>query len=271
MLAQPRFAFVFLIIPLLSILSCGLSEKAEAQNAPLPIATNEAISKPVLVELFTSQGCSSCPPADAVLQALAQETARGASAVIALSYHVDYWNRLGWRDPYSQATFSDRQRIYARHINDRGVYTPQVVINGQTGHIGSRQTEVRTAIARANPLPILVEVVVGSPKAANSIRVDYHLSELPDHSVLHLALVSTEVNNEVPRGENRGRHLHHTNVVRELITIEDATARGSYHFEPPKELYGAKDLAVVLFVQNTRTMEVLGTSALISLEDAGGR
>ena len=270
MLVPSRFAFAFLALSALSIIACGFSEKAEAQVSPKPVTMNTPGPKPVLVELFTSQGCSSCPPADAVLQALAEETEKGEAEVIALSYHVDYWNRLGWRDPYSQAAFSDRQRIYARHINDRGVYTPQLVINGQSGHIGSRQREVRAAIAEANLLPVEIEAAATWSKQENTIRIDYKLSELRDQATLQLALISTAVDNEVPRGENRGRHLSHTNVVRELIPIEQTDTEGSYSIDLPAELHGNSDLAIVLFVQNTRNMEVLGTSALVVPSLASG-
>ena len=235
-----------------------------------PVQPTDVGEDAILVELFTSQGCSSCPPADKVLQKLNQEAQDGKLSLVALSYHVDYWNRLGWRDPYSQAAFSDRQRIYARHINDRGVYTPQLVINGQSGHIGSRQREVRAAIAEANLLPVEIEAAATWSQQENTIKIDYNLSEFRDQATLQLALVSTEVDNEVPRGENRGRHLSHTNVVRELIAIEQTDTEGSYSVDLPAELQGNADLAVVLFVQNTRNMAVLGTSALVVPSLASG-
>ena len=106
----------------------------------------QQVDTPILVELFTSQGCSSCPPADRVLAKLAKEAEAGDLPIVALSFHVDYWNRLGWKDPYSDAAFSQRQRIYASKLPDQRVYTPEIVVNGSSGHVGSRESEVRSAI-----------------------------------------------------------------------------------------------------------------------------
>ncbi|MEL7120299.1 MAG: DUF1223 domain-containing protein, partial [Bacteroidota bacterium] len=106
-------------------------------------------SNPVLLELFTSQGCSSCPPADQVLAKLNREAIEGKLEVVALSFHVDYWNRLGWKDPYSDAAYSERQRIYAGKLKDEYVYTPEIVINGSKGIVGSREYDVRRAIKDA--------------------------------------------------------------------------------------------------------------------------
>lgn len=262
MLAQTRLPLAFTALLALSILACGFSEKAEAQDLMATVDAVDPPTKPVLVELFTSQGCSSCPPADQVLEALAAEAKDGGSAVVALSYHVDYWNRLGWRDPYSQAAFSDRQRVYSQHINDRGVYTPQLVINGRSGHIGSRQREVQAAIATAEPLSIQIETSVRPSEQTGSIDIDYQLSAFPERANLQLALVSTQVDNDVPRGENRGRHLSHTNVVRELTTIEAEGPTGTYTYNLPDDVQDDGELAVVLFVQDARTMAIQGTSAL---------
>jgi hypothetical protein len=136
---------------------------ATTEPAPVPDAEAPA-ERPVLLELFTSQGCSSCPPADRVLSRLNEEAKSGDLLVVALSFHVDYWNRLGWTDPYSDAAYSQRQRIYARKLGDNRVYTPELVVDGRTGHVGSREGEVRQAIksasARQQVIPVDVIVVL---------------------------------------------------------------------------------------------------------------
>ncbi len=214
---------------------------------------------PVLVELFTSQGCSSCPPADRVLQAL-NSTDEGE--VITLSYHVDYWNRLGWRDPYSQAVFSERQRNYAQHLNDRGVYTPQAVGNGSSGHIGSRERELRTAIkAASTQAPQLQIQGRAAWSQEDELTVDYQFSKVPSNVVLQVAVVDAAVENEVPRGENRGRHLTHTNVVRQLTTISPEQIIGQSTISLDQELLQEEEnLHLVLFAQSTRDMRVLGVT-----------
>src|ERR1700761_6678484 len=109
---------------------------------------------PVVVELFTSQGCSSCPPADAFLSDLARQR----RDVLQLAFHVTYWDSLGWKDPYSLDAATARQRAYARHLRDDGVYTPQMVVDGATGFVGSNRSQGLRAITGADPKPVRVNV-----------------------------------------------------------------------------------------------------------------
>ena len=233
------------------------SQATTSESEPVQMAEH-----PVLVELFTSQGCSSCPPADRVLQALDSDAKTGETAVITLSYHVDYWNRLGWRDPYSQSAFSVRQRNYARFLNDQGVYTPQAVVNGRSGHIGSRERELRSAVrAASSQAPQLQIHGSASWSEKDQITVAYQLSKLPADAVLQVAVVEAAVENEVPRGENRGRHLAHTNVVRQLTTITPTQTEGQSTISLEAGLQQEdSDLHLVLFAESTRNMEVLGVT-----------
>src|ERR1700760_3011596 len=115
----------------------------------------QAQEAPVVVELFTSQGCSSCPPADAFLTDLAHQR----RDILPLAFHVTYWDYLGWKDPYSLDAATARQRDYARHLGDDGVYTPQMVVDGATGFVGSNRSQGLRAITGANPKPVTVNVV----------------------------------------------------------------------------------------------------------------
>ena len=261
MLAKLRLLLPSLI--LLTLFACMWGGSTQPEQAP--IAGSEAKKTPaqqiVLAELFTSQGCSSCPPADAVLQRLAADHQNGELPVIALSYHVDYWNRLGWRDPYSDAAFSERQRQYAQHINDQGVYTPQLVINGQSGHIGSREQAVRNALATASQRAtgIAIQKQIDWQSDAGQAIITYELSEARAGTTLQIAVVEKKVDNEVSRGENRGKHLSHTNVVRQLISQSNASLSGKVSVELLPELHAKQDnLAIYLFVQDTKTMAILG-------------
>lgn len=221
-------------------------------SAP-PEAVEQNTQHPVLVELFTSQGCSSCPPADRVLQRLHQQTETGKHQVIALSFHVDYWNRLGWNDPYSHPDYSLRQREYADYLPDRGVYTPQLVINGRSGHVGSREKEVRVAIAKASTTPLATQITLQKVDG----RYNYTLAGRTDNIFLQIATVDAELNNAVPRGENRGRDLSHVRVVREWQTIDQPDKSGSFQVDVDK-LAHAENGSVVVVVQDKSDWQVTG-------------
>jgi hypothetical protein len=171
----------------------------------LPLATARAsASAPVVLELFTSQGCSSCPPADALLGRLIQE-----AGVIGLSWHVDYWDRLGWRDPYARREWTERQKTYADRLNAE-VFTPGLVVNGTAMLVGSDETRVRRAIADAAPLPTAVTAHPG-PSGLNVA-----IGPVPAAGSGLLAIYDPEHLTEIGAGENDGRRLREYRVVREI-------------------------------------------------------
>ncbi len=206
----------------------------------------------LLLELFTSQGCSSCPPADRVLKRLKTDR---ALPVIALSYHVDYWNRLGWKDPYSQKAFSQRQYTYADKLGDNRVYTPELVINGSSGHIGSRETEIRKQILklgkRLDYIPFQVEL-----NTSEKI-IHYAFETAPQEVILQVALVQPSIANAVPRGENAGRTLEHVQVVKQLMTIESPQNRGEISIEAY-----SPDQEIIIFLQDQASWAVRGVKKL---------
>ncbi|MEJ7735274.1 MAG: DUF1223 domain-containing protein [Polyangiaceae bacterium] len=184
-------------------------------RAPRIAAETPATARTVLAELFTSEGCSSCPPADDVLAALDRDL--GPHGLITLSFHVDYWNELGWPDPYSSPLYTARQRAYATAFGERGVYTPQLVIAGREGFVGSNAAQARDSIrallAAPSPAPsIHLEAERESP---TTLRVRWSTT-LPPGSRLYLAAVEPSTTTRVPRGENAGRTLHHVHIVRAL-------------------------------------------------------
>lgn len=168
---------------------------AAETSAPGPTA-------PVLVELFTSEGCSSCPPADAVLARLEK-----SPNAIVLAHHVDYWNSLGWPDPFSSADATARQRMYGES------YTPEAVIDGQTGMVGSREGAVTDAIATAGKRPHAKVDLVATP---NGAAWDVTATGPAD---VYLAIVQDRASVPVPRGENAGKTLDHVGIVRSLKKI----------------------------------------------------
>lgn len=251
---------------LLGLGMIGKQHKAHVQSTSDDKATTvEEVSHYVLVELFTSQGCSSCPPADRLLAELADEAQAGDLSVVTLSYHVDYWNRLGWTDPYSQALFSNRQRQYARKLADQRVYTPQMVIQGQTGHVGSRERDVRDAIQTALQKDAQTSIeLTKQVLASGQLNIGYTLQGQTDNLLLQIALVDRQINNEVPRGENRGRHLEHVQVVRQLQQIAAPETTGGFSVDPGI-LDDPAQGQLVVFAQDEESWEVLGV-AMMGLE-----
>lgn len=163
-----------------------------------------------LVELFTSQGCSSCPPADAALAALTREARERDLNVYVLSRHVDYWNRLGWRDPYSSPIHSNAQREHARRLGSR-VYTPQAVINGREQVVGSQRGALWSAVQRGLDRPRDVQLAL----TVTGDHATVALQGAPRDARVSVA-VSRPAGNRVPHGENAGRSLSHVHVVHEI-------------------------------------------------------
>ena len=176
-------------------------------------ARAQAEAPPVLLELFTSQGCSSCPPADALLGELVREP-----HVIGLAWHVDYWNRLGWADPFSNRAWSDRQRAYAQALRTE-VYTPALVVNGAIMVVGSNVRSVNAAMRAAPPLPVATSL------RRHGGQLVAEVGPLPPGASLSLAIYDPEHTTTVGAGENGGRKLREFRIVRELRPLDPAEGR----------------------------------------------
>ena len=199
-----------LLIAVVSLASAGSGAAGGAEAAPTV--------RPVLLELFTSQSCSSCPPADALLRELAQRR-----DVLALSFHVDYWNDLGWVDPLSAAAFTARQRSYAR-LHGFEVYTPQLVVDGQADAVGSDRDRVENAIAAAQSNRGGTAATI--ERAAGQVRFSIAPgSGVVNPAGIYLLSYNRKVSTSIGGGENGGRRLDYTNVVRSIRDI------GSWHGE----------------------------------------
>jgi len=232
-------------------------------------ATTQMATPAVLVELFTSEGCSTCPPADKLLTELDQTQPIKGVEVIALSEHVDYWNRLGWKDPYSSAEFSRRQADYARQLKLEDVYTPQIVVDGQTELVGGKSAAVRDAIAKAAGAPkanVRVTIKSATPK---SVALTVQVENLPevargDNADVLLAITESGLMSNVARGENAGRKLTHSAVTRKLIrigTVKDKSFKAE-HSVDLDAAWNRQAMKVVVFVQERNSRRVLGASAI---------
>lgn len=167
---------------------------------------------PVVVELFTSQGCSSCPPADALLGDLANR-----DDVIALGLHVDYWDYIGWKDHFADPSYSARQRAYARAAQQHSVYTPEIVVGGKDHLVGSKGMRLAELIQRHKALPSLVDVELSRNSAEIDISVD--AQRAAGEAEVLLAVFQPHAAIDIHRGENAGRRLEYHNIVRELVRL----------------------------------------------------
>jgi hypothetical protein len=214
----------------------------------------------VVVELFTSEGCSSCPPADAVLTDIAHKY---PGHVIPLSFHVDYWDRLGWKDRYSSSAFSNRQYKYASAAHSDGVFTPEVIVNGKSHFVGSKQQEIEAEISKSLSvsLPSSIDFQVKTSNGGKQVAVSYQCTAAKGQ-LINIALVQRQSMDKISSGENSGRRLIHTNNVRDLIISKNIA--GTVYFTIPAEL-SAGDCAIAIFTQWEQTMAITASTELISI------
>ena len=241
--------------------------------APAPAQLN-----PVLVELFTSEGCSDCPPADAVLAQLDTKGFPGAQ-VIVLSEHVTYWNHLGWADPFSSPEWTSRQQVYAGVFGSGSVYTPQMVVDGATELVGSRGPEVRRKIEEAagrEKTP--VTIAANGEETGGSRKFDVHVGKLAgagwgDDAEVWLAVTESGLHSAVTRGENAGEELRHASVVRSLqkLGVADKRNEASFTGQPGVHVSSSwkrGNVRVVVFVQEKKSRHILGASVVPFAESA---
>ncbi|MBK0379862.1 DUF1223 domain-containing protein [Mucilaginibacter segetis] len=212
-----------------------------------------------VVELFTSEGCSSCPPADELVARVQKEYA--GKPVYILAYHVDYWNRLGWKDVFSKAEYSQRQSKYAQWLNLRSVYTPQAVVNGQKEFVGSSTGTLHNAIIAGLRKSTNAALVITEVHATNKqATVKYTTEGAPGNAALLLAVVQKKAVSNVKRGENGGRTLTHVQIVREIenVTLEGKRS-GTATITLPAN-FSAREYEIIGFVQNSASGEILAAS-----------
>lgn len=225
----------------------------------LLMTTNASAAQPfAVVELFSSEGCSSCPPADDLLRQITQEAKANHQRIFTLSFQVDYWDYLGWKDPFSSSQFTKRQYQNAQVLEASSVYTPQMIINGQKGFVGSDGAKAKTYIKEYLNVPssrsISLELKANN---AHQVEVNYTCDDGDNaESVIHFALVESGLESHVTAGENQGRVLKHDHIVREFKTIP-AQRQGSVLFAKPSREDGPNDLSVIAYIQNEKTMRIL--------------
>lgn len=203
------------------------------------------------MELFTSQGCSSCPPADRLLGSYANR-----EDIAALSFHVDYWNRLGWKDPFSDQLYSERQHNYAASFGSGSVYTPQLIINGEKEMVGSDEDKIASTIKqlqKPSSSQINIEEIKNS---GNSISINYSVTGKRNNSVVNIALVQNKITTSIKAGENEGVTLTNYNVVRNFKKVSSISEGKNTAVIDITTGINKKDCSLILFLQDMSTNKV---------------
>lgn len=258
-------AIVLIILSFAAIFSACSMQNVESMS----IVTEQNPSdkdlkkQPVLVELYTSEGCSSCPPADQALAFLEKQQPYAQAEIITLALHVDYWNNLGWKDEYSSPLFSQRQTVYAQKLKLDSTYTPQMIVDGRIQFVGSNLVEAGKAITEAAKSPKAnIEAVLNNVNNENTLKIK--ISDIPKHedSTVFLAIAENNLASNVKRGENAGKNLEHTSVVRELKPLARLEAKsGSFEQEIALSIqpnWKTENLKFVVFIQENETRKILG-------------
>jgi hypothetical protein len=254
---------IFISVFSLGLVSAGcLTGSADGQKPNSDAPMSAAIRVPVIVELFTSEGCSSCPPADRALKFLAEQQPIPNAEIIPLAFHVDYWNNLGWQDKFSSAAFSRRQELYVSRFGIEGSYTPEMVVDGRDEFLGSDTGRAAKVIADA----------VKDRKGSVTLKLDgdsiiASISSLPEHhpSTVFLAVTEDGITSQVKAGENGGQTFTHTSVVRSLSTL-GLIEKDANSFEAKVALPVVADLKrensrVIVFVQDNLDRKILAVGA----------
>ncbi|HST11707.1 MAG TPA: DUF1223 domain-containing protein [Terriglobales bacterium] len=234
-----------------------------ATAAPVPSPTSSPV--PVVVELFTSEGCSSCPPADALLQKFDKQPYASAELIV-LSEHVDYWNHIGWTDPYSAHIYSERQSAYGDRLHLDSVYTPQMIVDGTTEFVGSSSHEAEEAFKRATSSAKIPVHINNVRLEGNVLKGRIETGTLPAQSAKADVIVVVALNHaesQVAAGENSGRRLTHVAVVRALVKEGSIAPGQSFSQDVAVKLEKAVDpaqLRVIAFVQEPGPGRILGAA-----------
>src|SRR5713226_2949061 len=246
----------------ISILTILALRYVHAASTLAGSSSDGAPRTPVLVELFTSEGCSSCPPADALLERLDRSQPVNGADLIVLSEHVDYWNDIGWKDPFSSHDYSERQSAYAGHFGLGSIYTPQMVVDGHIELVGSDERRAIQAVESETKVA-KVQVSLSAIRFDGTNRVSLHLEAGPLPSSvfaksanLFLAIADDSDESHVSHGENAGRTLKHVALLRELVPVGTVGRTDKF----------SRDVAVNLNKGNRRDLRIM---AIIQEPPAG--
>ncbi len=247
------------ILFLFTLMVVGVSNLQSQTKQPSPQHSHGF----AVVELFTSEGCSSCPSADVLLKNIVASANKDGEQVYALSFHVDYWNYLGWKDPYSNKEFSERQRRYGGVFGGDKIYTPQMVVNGSEEFVGSDAraagTSIQAGLKRTPSLTIALQCNTKKQNSANpeALALEFVTSAFVPNTLLNVACVQDVEPSNVTKGENAGRKLSHTHVVRAFQSVVLSESKGQIMITPP-----AQARTVIAYVQDKTSLKILAATSL---------
>lgn len=244
---------LFLFVFSLSVFSACSIQPVESQK----VSENPQSKRPVLIELFTSEGCATCPPADKILAYLEKQQPATQADIITLALHVDYWDQYGWKDEFSSPLFSRRQEIYGEKFKLKSIYTPQMIVDGETEFVGNEPGKaVNTVIKALDNKKADVEI----SRAGEKVKIK--ITDFPAHeeSTVYFVVAEDNLSNKVKRGENAGQKLEHVSVARELKSIGSIDAKTN-DFEVEIDLtiqpkWETKNLKIIVFAQENASRKV---------------
>ena len=231
-----------------------LMGKSKSGKTNLEISNNNGFA---VVELFTSEGCSSCPPADELIAKLQNEA--GNKNIYLLAYHVDYWDRLGWVDQFSSKEFTNRQQKYQDWLHLFIMYTPQFIINGTTEFAGYNESALNGKVSDALEIKTAADLALTAKPDKDSLEIHFKTNLLEKNTSLFVATIQKQATSKVIRGENKDNTLHHIQIVRQLNSFELTNKEGKIALLKPKN-FNPKDFELIGFIQNTVTGKILITT-----------
>jgi hypothetical protein len=261
-----KFTFSLAAV-LIAFLATALPRIHQSPVAAIP--SDGSRPRPVVLELFTSEGCSSCPPADAFLKQVAEAGRVNDVDVIAIEEHVDYWDRLGWRDPFSSQDWTERQKQYAQVFRHDGPFTPQFVVNGRRDFVSMSSREALQSIVEASTASAVELRLSPTGDLSRSAEFSITIENAPPetHSaVLLLAVTERGLSSNVLRGENQGRNLVHAPVLRSLTRVRIPKATQSAVMETKAKIalnpsWKRENLRFVIFLQEQKSLHIVGAAA----------
>lgn len=235
------------LLPVFILVFCSGSVSVDNHKNKMATPSNNI----VVLELFTSQGCSSCPPADRLLASYANR-----EDIAALSFHVDYWNKLGWKDLFSNHEFTQRQKNYAS-TSGSNVYTPQIIINGEKEMVGSEEDKIAATIKQFQKQEPVSQIIIGEIKTGNEkVSVTYSVKGKLNNSVVNIALVQNKITTSIKAGENKGVTLTNYNVVRNFKTISSIAAVKNETTIDMVSGIDKKNLSIILYLQDVLSNKI---------------
>ncbi|MCB1024561.1 MAG: DUF1223 domain-containing protein [Acidobacteria bacterium] len=255
--------YLMFIVFSLAISACSV-QSAESQPLGRDKLSGPADNKtPVLVELFTSEGCSSCPPAERVLAKLQLEQPFEKAEIITLALHVDYWDDLGWKDKFSSPLYTQRQQFYDRKFRTGRIYTPQMVVDGEQEFVGSNFEKAEKAINKAIDQK---KAEISVSLAGGKLKIDVTNIPKHDQSTIYLALTEDNLKTDIKGGENAGKNLSHVSVVRSLKGLSKIEeGKQAFQMEVPLQIgkdWDPAKTSAVIFIQENRSRRIIGVSRM---------